>query len=45
MELQKNTKDLLYSTVNYIQYLIITYDGKESGGVDTYIYTHTCMYT
>ena len=27
---QINYKDLLYSTGNYIQYLIITYNGKES---------------
>ena len=27
---QINNKDLLYSTGNYIQYLIITYNGKES---------------
>ena len=25
-----NNKDLLYSTGNYIQYLVITYNGKES---------------
>ena len=28
-----NNKDLLYSTENYIQYLVITYDGKESKNV------------
>ena len=27
---QINNKDLLYSTGNYIQYLVITYKGKES---------------
>ena len=27
---QKNNKDLLYSTWNDIQHLVITYDGKES---------------
>ena len=27
---QKTNKDLLYSTGNYIQYLAITYNGKES---------------
>ena len=27
---QINNKDLLYSTGNYIQYLLITYNGKES---------------
>ena len=26
---QRNSKDLLYSTGNYIQYLVITYNGKE----------------
>ena len=25
-----NSKDLLYSTENYIQYLVLTYNGKES---------------
>ena len=25
-----NNKDLLYSTGNYIQYLVIAYNGKES---------------
>ena len=27
---QLNSKDLLYSAGNYIQYLVITYNGKES---------------
>ena len=27
---QINNRDLLYSTVNYIQYLVITYNGIES---------------
>ena len=27
---QVNNKDLLYSTGNYIQYLVITYNGKKS---------------
>ena len=26
---EKNNKDLLYSTGNYIQYLIVTYNGKD----------------
>ena len=30
---QINNKDLLYSTGNYIQYLVITYNGKESEAV------------
>lgn len=25
-----NNKDLLYSTMNYIEYLVINYNGKES---------------
>ena len=28
---QISNKDLLYNTGNYIQYLVITYNGKESG--------------
>ena len=28
-----NNKDLLYSKGNYIQYLVITYNGKESEAV------------
>ena len=36
---QINNKDLLYSTGNYIQYLVITYNGKES---EEYIYTYIC---
>ena len=35
---QINNKDLLYSTGNYIQYLIITYNGKE---LRKRIYIHT----
>ena len=27
---KQNNKDLLYSAENYIQYLVITYNGKES---------------
>ena len=33
-----NNKDLLYSTGNYIQYLVITYNGKESEKECIYIY-------
>ena len=44
---QINSKILLYSTGNYIQYLIITYNGKESGKrMHTYIffiYSYICM--
>ena len=46
---QINSKDLLYITGNHIQYLVITYNGKESEKewiyicvyIHTYIYTHT----
>ena len=34
---QISNKDLLYSTGNYIQYLVITYNGKES---EIYIYIY-----
>ena len=33
-----NDKDLLYSTGNGIQYLIITYNGKQSKENNIYIY-------
>ena len=36
---QINNKDLLYSIGDYIQYLVITYNGKESE--KEYICTHT----
>ena len=37
-----NQKDLLYSTGNYVQYLAITYSGKESEKeYIIYIYTYT----
>ena len=35
-----NNKDLLYSTGDYIQYLLITYNGKESEKEYTYIYIY-----
>ena len=35
-----NNKDLLYSTGSYIQYLIITYNGKESEKEYIYSYIH-----
>ena len=35
---QINKKDLWYSTGNYIQYLVITYNGKESEKEYIYIY-------
>ena len=37
---QINNKVLLYSTGNYIQYLIITYNGKESAKLCIYICTY-----
>ena len=41
-----NNKDLLYSTRSYIQYLVITYNGKESGKGYTYMYNQiTLLYT
>ena len=41
---QINNKDLLYSTGNYTQYLVITCNGKETEK-DTYIYTHIYTHT
>ena len=38
---QINNKDLLYSTGNYIQYPVITYNGKESE--NKFTHTHTCI--
>ena len=35
---QINNKDLLYSTGNYTQYLVIIYKGKESGKEYIHIY-------
>ena len=45
-------KDLLYGTGNYTQYLVVTYNGKESKKeyeykcryIYTYIYIHTYTY-
>ena len=37
---QINNRDLLYSTVNYIQYLVIMYNGKESEKEYIYIYMY-----
>ena len=42
VKLIKKNKVLLYSTGNYIQYLIITYNGKESEE-DTYICVYVCV--
>ena len=42
---QINNKDLLYSTGNYTQCLVITYNGKESEKVYIYIfiYMYVCI--
>ena len=40
--MQINNKDLLYSTGNYIQYLVITYNGKESKK-NIYIYMNESL--
>ena len=39
-----NNKDLLNSTGNYIQYLIITYNGKESEKEYIYIYIYMNLF-
>ena len=39
---QINNKDLLYSTGNYVQYLVMIYNGKESE--NEYIYVYMCVY-
>ena len=41
-----NNKDLLNNTGNYIQYLIITYNGKEWERIYilTHTYTYICIY-
>ena len=41
---QINNKDLFYSTGNYIQYLLISYNGKEYEKVYIYIYVYVHMY-
>ena len=41
---QINNKDLLYSTGTYTQYLVITYNGKESEKEHVYVYIHTHIY-
>ena len=38
-----NNKDLLYSTGNYIQYVVITYNGKENIPIYIYIYKHVSL--
>ena len=35
---EMNNKDLLYSTGNYTQYVVITYKGKEYEKIDIYAY-------
>ena len=37
---QINNKDLLQSTGNYVQYLVITYNGKESEKEYIYVYKY-----
>ena len=37
-----NNKDLLYSTGKYTQYLVITYNGKESEKIYIYITESLC---
>ena len=39
-----NSKDLPYSTGNYIQYLVITCNGKESEKEYIYIYIYIYIY-
>ena len=41
---QINNNDLLYSTGNYIQYLIITYNGKEYEREYIYMRIYICVY-
>ena len=40
---QKTTR-LLYNTGNYIQHLVIAYNGTESEKEYTHTHTHTCIY-
>ena len=40
----KINKDLLYSTGNYIQYPVITYNGKESEEVCVCVCVCVCVY-
>ena len=39
-----NNEDLLYSTGNYTQYLVITYKGKESEKEDKYVKLNVLKY-
>ena len=41
---QVNNKDLLYRTGSYIQYLVMTYSGKESEKEYVYIYLYISLY-
>ena len=44
--MQITNKDLLYSTGNYTQYLVVVYNGKESkNNIYIYIYTYIHIYT
>ena len=44
---QIDNKDLLYSIGNYTQYLVITYNGKESEReyIHAYMYVYIYIYT
>ena len=42
---QINNKDLLYGTGNYIQYLAINYNGKESEKEYIYIYIYIYIFS
>ena len=39
-----NNKDLLYSTGNYMQYLVITYNAKESEKEYILLYIYSVIY-
>ena len=41
---QKANKDLLYSTGSYIQYLAITYNGKESEKENIHVHMYMYIY-
>ena len=42
---QINSKVLLYSTGNYIQYIVMNYNGKEHDKEYTYMYIYCCLVT
>ena len=45
MQKWMDNRDLLHSTGNHIQYLVITYNGKDSEKVCIYIYIYICTHT